>query len=101
MSKEMKSAYSVLYFKDGFAAWASRLFKAAVLLVAMIVLSVVVAHEVFGISVPSWCIHVPMSIALVCLLLHYGCHLASWVCENMIERLGFSEVELERLSCHL
>lgn len=101
MSKEMKSAYTVLNFKDGCVAWASRLLKATVLLVAIVVLSVVVANEVFDISVPSWCIHVPMSIALVCLLSCYGCRLASWVCENKIERLGFSEVELERLSCHL
>lgn len=101
MSKEMKSAYSILNFKDWCAAWAPRLLKATVLLVAMVALGLEVAWQVFDISVPSWCIHVPMSIALVCLLSCYGCYLASWVCEDKIERLGFSEVELERLSCHL
>lgn len=89
MSKSMKEAYNILWWKDAFEAWESRLLWAS----GVIVVAVLAAS--FLLALPKWSFRVAALVSAVLMAAHYVCRLAEKVCERRIEERGYTEVELE------
>lgn len=89
MSKSMKEAYNILWWKDAFEAWEQRL------LLAEFVVEAIALVALFTWVLPSWIFCASVWCMVVLLIAHFVCHCASNVCNQRIEERGYTEVELE------
>lgn len=98
MSKEVRHAYEILRLKDALDAVSGALFK-LVIVAALAALTAVAVPVMMsdGIHMRGVAI-LFMLVAFALVVAYFACRTASEVCSSLLEKNGFSEVELERMA---